>query len=113
MEVTIRGNLDDAERETLAVLAARRDDIQDGQLDRRAVVPRDRVQVSDILRRRRTVESAGPYLEGQVPSEGPSAAAWASVRELRGRPSMLGTVIEPGLNSRLQRGGLRRASCDD
>jgi hypothetical protein len=56
MDVTLRGNLDDAERETLAVLAARRSDIQDGQLDREPWFFALVSQASDILRRRRTVE---------------------------------------------------------
>jgi hypothetical protein len=55
-EATIRGSLDEAERETLAVLAARRDEIQNGHLGDvpwfLAIVG----QVSDILRRRRTVQ---------------------------------------------------------
>lgn len=55
-EATIRGSLDEAERETLAVLAARRHEIQDGRLDDTPWFLALVAQVSDILRRRRTTE---------------------------------------------------------
>jgi hypothetical protein len=54
MEAIIRGSLDEAERETLAVLNARRDEIEDGRLDEQPWFLAIVGQVSDILRRRRT-----------------------------------------------------------
>jgi hypothetical protein len=55
-EATIRGSLDEAERETLAVLAARRDEIQDGHIGDVPWFLAIVAQVSDILRRRRTAQ---------------------------------------------------------
>lgn len=56
MEATIRGNLDEAERETLAVLAAQREGIQDGRLEGESWFLMIVAQASDILRRRRTTQ---------------------------------------------------------
>jgi len=55
-EATIRGPLDEAERETLAVLAAQRAEIRDGRLGAHPWFIGIVMQVADILRRRRTQE---------------------------------------------------------
>ena len=54
--VTIRGSLDEAERETLAVLAAQRHEIEDGWLYGSPLFVAIVAQVGDILRRRATQE---------------------------------------------------------
>ena len=55
-EATIRGPIDEAERETLAVLAAQKAAIRDGKIDGQHWLFAIGAQVADILRRRRTVE---------------------------------------------------------
>jgi hypothetical protein len=55
-EAIIRGPIDEAERETLAVLAVRREAIEDGKLDGQHWLFVIGAQVADILRRRRALE---------------------------------------------------------
>jgi hypothetical protein len=55
-EATIRGPISEAERETLAVLAAQKEAIQDGKIDGQHWLFAIGAQVADILRRRRALE---------------------------------------------------------